>query len=246
MKKKRLTDLSQLAGAVPAKKKKKDHVPDYLRRRMGEERPAAEPEPEKDISETEELLFMRAMQGVEMMEGDRAATAADKPKPEANLPEPDDAEEAQLRQFMKGNVDFELEFSEEYMHGYVHGLDSKIFQQLKAGGYTQTAHLDLHGLNAEQAYDNLLFFVRENFMQGNKHLLIVTGRGRNSPGGLGVLKREIQSWLTREPLKRIVLAFCTAQPRDGGAGALYLLLRNRKKTQGKVKWDRTYNWDEEV
>ena len=36
----------------------------------------------------------------------------------------------------------------------------------------------------------------------------------------------------------VVLAFCTAQPKHGGAGALYVLLRKYRKDRGKVRWDR--------
>jgi hypothetical protein len=36
----------------------------------------------------------------------------------------------------------------------------------------------------------------------------------------------------------VVLAFCTARANDGGAGALYVLLRKKRKDVGKVQWDR--------
>jgi len=52
-----------------------------------------------------------------------------------------------------------------------------------------------------------------------------------------VLRERLQAWLTRDPFKRIVLAFCTALPKHGGAGALYVLLRKRKK-DGKINWER--------
>jgi DNA-nicking Smr family endonuclease len=57
---------------------------------------------------------------------------------------------------------------------------------------------------------------------------------------MGILRQGVQSWLTRDPVKRIVLAFCTAQPRHGGAGALYVLLRKHKKGQGKIFWDKLF------
>jgi DNA-nicking Smr family endonuclease len=80
--------------------------------------------------------------------------------------------------------------------------------------------------------------MREQYSQNKRCVLLIPGRGLNSPLGIGVLKREVQHWLTREPLKRVVLAFCTALPRHGGTGALYVLLRKYKKTRGKVIWDR--------
>jgi DNA-nicking Smr family endonuclease len=53
-----------------------------------------------------------------------------------------------------------------------------------------------------------------------------------------VLKERMSSWLKRGSLKRLVLAFATAQPCDGGAGAMYVLLRKRvPAVVGKAKRD---------
>ena len=45
-------------------------------------------------------------------------------------------------------MEFELEYTEEYMYGYVRGLDIKTFQQLKAGALSVGAHIDLHGMTS--------------------------------------------------------------------------------------------------
>lgn len=192
----------------------------------------------------EETLFFQAMQGVEQISGAGRQLQPPPPPPAQELEDAEDPEARLMRQAMQGNVDFELELSEEYMHGYVRGLDSKIFQQLKAGRLSSEGHLDLHGHNADQALDSLLFFMRESYLSGRRMVLVITGRGKNSPQGLSILRKELQAWLTREPLRRIVLAFCTAQPRDGGPGSLYILLRKMKKNQGKVAWDKQMNWDD--
>jgi DNA-nicking Smr family endonuclease len=68
-------------------------------------------------------------------------------------------------------------------------------------------------------------------------LLLIPGRGKNSPDGVAVLRERVQAWLTQDPLKRVVLAFCTARPVDGGPGSLYVLLRKYRK-KGKVLWER--------
>jgi DNA-nicking Smr family endonuclease len=200
--------------------------------------------PQVEVAGADEHLFFSAMQGVEQIGG--AGRQIQPPPPP--VPEPEDEEadpEARLmRQAMQGPVEFELELCEEYMHGYVRGLDSKIFQQLKAGRLSPEGHLDLHGQNADQALDSLLFFMRESYLAGRRMVLVIPGRGKNSPKGLSILRQELQAWLTREPLRRITLAFCTAQPKDGGAGALYVLLRKMKKSQGKVAWDKQMNWEE--
>ena len=144
----------------------------------------------------------------------------------------------ELEKFLRGEIEFDIQFSDEYVEGYVHGLDSRIFRKLKNGGFSVQAHLDMHGMNTDQARLALLYFMREQYSQNKRCVLLIPGRGLNSPLGIGVLKREVQHWLTREPLKRVVLAFCTALPKHGGTGALYVLLRKYKKTRGKVIWDK--------
>ncbi|WP_272699836.1 Smr/MutS family protein [Desulfovibrio sp. Fe33] len=205
-----------------------------------------EPPKEKvnpDEGPQDEELFFAAMQGVKLMDGvgGRQVPPATATGP-ANAASSDDEAKNDLDRFMRGDIEFELEYTDEFMYGYVRGLDIKIFQQLKAGFLSVAAHLDLHGMTSDQARDSLLFFIRESYLQGYRCVLVVTGRGKNSPGGQSVLRTETETWLTKEPLRRVVLAFCTAQPKHGGAGAIYVLLRKQKKTEGKVRWDTMMNW----
>jgi DNA-nicking Smr family endonuclease len=146
---------------------------------------------------------------------------------------------AALRNLVQGHLEFELKFSEEYMHGYIQGLDRRVLEQFKAGQFSVEAHLDLHGLNAFQAKEATISFLRAQYYLGRRCVLLIPGRGRNSPAGQACLREELPLWLTREPLRRMVLAFCTALPRHGGAGAVYVLLRKFKKELGKVRWDLT-------
>jgi len=228
-------DLARIAmkgGAVPVKPAPKAKAPAK----------AAQPTPAEEAAE--DSLFFSAMQGVAPVAG--SGRQVQPPPPPAPALDPEDDEDADarlMRQAVQGAIEFDLELSDEYMRGFVRGLDSKIFQQLKAGSLSVEGHLDLHGQNADQARDALMFFMRESYLAGRRVVLVIPGRGKNSPGGLSILRAEIQSWLTREPLRRIVLAFCTAQPRDGGTGALYVLLRKIRKSQGKVAWDTQMNWE---
>ncbi|KAF0231761.1 MAG: Smr [Desulfovibrionaceae bacterium] len=233
-------DLARLAmkgGAVPVKPAPKASAP------RKDPRPTSGRDSADDNAEESE--FFRAMQGVAPMGGSgRQVQPPPPPPPAGDSEDSEDADARLMRQAVQGAIEFDLELSDEYMHGFVHGLDSKIFQQLKAGRLSAEGHLDLHGQNADQAHDALLFFMRESYLVGRRVVLVIPGRGKNSPGGLSILRAEIQSWLTREPLRRIVLAFCTAQPRDGGTGALYVLLRKIRKSQGKVAWDKQMNWED--
>jgi DNA-nicking Smr family endonuclease len=243
-KKRRITDLTELSKIASVGEEKKKKIDAYA---LPYAKPRAAPE-EKAArdDEAEMALFQSAMQGVsEIRGGGRMVAPGPTPPPAPSQAViPDDEDGAYLQKFLRGEVEFELEYTDEFMYGYVRGLDIKTFQQLKAGSLSVAAHLDLHGMTSAQAREGLLFFIRESYLQGHRCVLVVTGRGINSPGGQGVLRRETENWLTHEPLKRVVLAFCTAQPRDGGAGALYVLLRKFKKTQGKISWDTLPGWDD--
>ncbi len=200
----------------------------------------AESDPE-EVPIAEEMAFMNAMSGVERMESSTVQVERTKPATPTHCT--DENGNAYKSNFVDGRVEFELDYSEEFMFGHVCGIDTKIFQKLKAGSYSNESRIDLHGMTSDQAFDNLTFFIRESYLHGCRCILAVTGKGKNSPGGQSVLKREMQSWLTRDPFRRVVLAFCTAQPKDGGAGAVYILLRNQKKVKDNVTWDKGINWD---
>ncbi len=143
-----------------------------------------------------------------------------------------------LKDFMEGKVEFSLSGTEEFMEGHVVGLDLLTVGKLQARQYSPEAHIDLHGLNAEQAYSTLVGFFKGSYHKGLRTVLVVTGRGLNSPNNTPVLRNKLAEWLTKEPFKRVILAFCTAAPEDGGPGAIYVLLRKYRKNSGKIQWDR--------
>ena len=182
--------------------------------------------------------FMRAMAGLKGVAplGGKGREVPLEPIPPALPVPPDDRHP--LQDFMEGKLEFTLASTEEYVEGHVIGLDLLLVSKLQNGQFSPEAHLDLHGLNAEQAFQNLVSFIRGAYMRGLRTVLLVPGRGRNSPSGVGVLREKVQDWLTQEPFRRVVLAFCTARSTDGGTGALYVLLRKFRKNHGKVYWDR--------
>ncbi len=143
-----------------------------------------------------------------------------------------------MRDFMEGKLEFALAFTNEYVEGHVVGLDLMTVGKLQAGQFSPEAHLDLHGMTAQQAFEALVGFFRASYFKGYRTVLVVPGRGLNSPHGFSILREKVQDWFTQEPFRRVILAFCTARPSDGGAGALYVLLRKFRKGQGKVYWDR--------
>ncbi|BBK39744.1 smr protein/Muts2-like [Allostella sp. ATCC 35155] len=107
-------------------------------------------------------------------------------------------------------------------------VDARTVERLKRGRIAIDGRLDLHGLTQAEAYAALLGSVRAGVAQGRRCLLVITGRGDWGGTERGVLRRMVPRWLNEPAVRPHVLAFTEAQPRDGGAGALYLLLRRRR------------------
>jgi DNA-nicking Smr family endonuclease len=113
-----------------------------------------------------------------------------------------------------------LENGEELSYRRPH-VPLKVLKDLKRGRYSIQDELDLHGLTANEARLMLREFMDDVLRQGLRCVRIVHGKGlRSGPGG-PVLKTRLNRWL---PQWSEVLAFTTAPPRDGGTGALYVLL----------------------
>ena len=102
------------------------------------------------------------------------------------------------------------------------GLDRASAERLRRGRYPIEARLDLHGMTQAEAHRALNGFVSGSRAIGRRVVLVITGHGRISGG---VLKEAVPRWLNEPGLRQHLLAIARAQQRDGGAGALYLLLR---------------------
>ncbi len=124
-----------------------------------------------------------------------------------------------------GQPRFELATSDSLLEGSVAGLDPDVVRRLKRGDYAVEARLDLHGFTRDEARGAVERFLRGSRLGGRRCVLLVHGRGRHSETRLPVLKEELGSWLAAGRFGRQVLAFASARPADGGAGALYVLLR---------------------
>ncbi|MBN1831690.1 MAG: Smr/MutS family protein [Deltaproteobacteria bacterium] len=144
-------------------------------------------------------------------------------------PAPDDKREgmARLHDLVKGAIELDITFTDEYIEGSVKGISRKLMKALKKGEFPVQDHIDLHGLTKKEAEIRVREFLLQSFRRGLRCVLIVHGRGLNSQDSLAVLKANLPTWLTSGPAKKIVLAFATARPYDGGAGAVYVLLRKR-------------------
>lgn len=132
---------------------------------------------------------------------------------------------AELSSLVNGEVPFYFDNSDEYQSGHINGVDERTMQDLRAGNFNFTDHIDLHGLTAEEAKKSLKRFLIHSRQTGHRCVLVVTGRGLNSPDKISVLRTSFAGWVSSGTMGKIVMAYCTALPHDGGPGAFYVLLR---------------------
>ncbi len=101
-------------------------------------------------------------------------------------------------------------------------VDERTFRRLRGGRFSIEAEVDLHGLRRGEAEAALKEFVVEAARRGLGCVRVVHGKGtRSGPNG-PVLKAQVAEWLARWEQ---VLAVCSARPRHGGTGAVYVLLK---------------------
>ena len=101
------------------------------------------------------------------------------------------------------------------------GVQHGVYAKLRRGQYPPQDCLDLHRRTVEQARLDLWSFVQCSSAAQLRSVMVLHGKGHRSPNG-GVLKGFVAHWLKSLPE---VLAYHSAQPRHGGVGALYVLLK---------------------
>jgi DNA-nicking Smr family endonuclease len=108
------------------------------------------------------------------------------------------------------------------------GVQPGVFKKLRQGKYEIDFHLDLHRKTVAEARNAVYQLLRDAGRNNFRNLLITHGKGAlsNPPARL---KSYLNQWLKQVDL---VVAFHSAQPRHGGAGSVYVLL---KKPSGPEK-----------
>jgi DNA-nicking Smr family endonuclease len=107
--------------------------------------------------------------------------------------------------------------------GELQPLSGNRLRQVKNGVVSVSHQLDLHGLTREEALDALPRFLRSAQKNGQKAVLVITGKGNHSAIE-PVLHQAVASWL-REAGRSTVLEFAPAPREMGGSGAYVVFLR---------------------
>jgi DNA-nicking Smr family endonuclease len=102
------------------------------------------------------------------------------------------------------------------------GVRIQVMRRLRRGLYPIEDELDLHGLSQASARELLAEFIAHGRGGGLRCVRIIHGKGYRSGARGPVLKSAVNLWLRRH---MDVMAFVSARAIDGGAGAVYVLLR---------------------
>jgi DNA-nicking Smr family endonuclease len=95
---------------------------------------------------------------------------------------------------------------------------------LRRGRLEPESRLDLHGMTQERAYRALVGFLVRGHAEGQKLVLVITGKG-------GVLRSQLPLWLGQAELRVLVAGINEAHVKHGGGGAFYVLLKRQKRSR---------------
>lgn len=169
-------------------------------------------------SDDEDTKLMHSLSGIRRLHHEQADIYAQKPRP-------------QKRRWQQGKDVLTPRAQPVNPHLGEHtsgswfdaGLQKKLQRRIKMGQIPIDAMLDLHGYRQQQALEALRSFLHEALNVQARMLLIIHGKGFRSESQ-AVLRPLVQHWLIEQS---VVLAFCPAQPADGGSGASYVYIKNR-------------------
>jgi DNA-nicking Smr family endonuclease len=185
------------------------------------------PKPESGTDENDAELFLRHIEGVRKLD-----EKVSKKPPEGGVAVPGRvavAKEAEdQRLFLSSLAGMDVTFRDEFPDVEpVHPITVNRMRQLKTGAIRIDLELDLHGLTREEAMKSLGSFISAAYGRGQKAVLVITGKGNNSPAE-PVLQGAVASWL-REKGKAMVAEFAPAPGRMGGSGAFVIFLKGKKE-----------------
>ncbi len=173
----------------------------------------------------DENYFRNAMSGVNPLASDQVNNNAvhTKQKPPAKLINHDDFEDDSS---INDPLSDEREVTEidggEILSFCRDGIQKNVFKKLRSGHYRISDELDLHGYTVKQAKQVLVYYLEEAVQFESCCIRIIHGKGLSSGKQKSILKTYINHWLIEHER---VLAFHSAKIRDGGTGAVYVLLK---------------------
>ena len=114
-------------------------------------------------------------------------------------------------------------------------IDKKKLSLLKRGKLQPEHILDLHGMNTVIAKKKSIEFIKSNYLNGKRLLLIITGKGKSSTKSffengaqIGIIRKSLKSWLYESDMRTKILGIVSSHINHGGEGAYYIYLKKNK------------------
>jgi DNA-nicking Smr family endonuclease len=116
-------------------------------------------------------------------------------------------------------------FAHSVLSYAVPGMPAKKFNELKNGYIPWESRLELRGIKIEEAREALIQFIQMQ-VQHNKHCVLIIHGEESAKNAPPLLKNLINHWL---PQFQEVQAFHSAQAKDEGRDAVYVLLKKETR-----------------
>ncbi|MDP2226256.1 MAG: Smr/MutS family protein [Moraxellaceae bacterium] len=188
----------------------------------------APPPPEPEVDDA--TLFAAATRGARRLHVDvpppTTSSPSKRPRPDANARLrrlAAEAEEAPDTPLSDAAALIHDTTPESALSWARNGVQPRQLQRLQQAKLPWQAAVDLHGCTVDQAREAVLGLLRDA-RAADLHVVKVV-HGKSHARGEALLKTFVNGWLRQLPE---VLAFVSAQPRDGGTGAVYVLLKRRR------------------
>jgi len=184
------------------------------------------PVPETPREITEEELFSEAMGGVDRVSWKHHLHPATRPaRPPA--PDPEEEDRKLMQEALNEDQPIAIPEHPEYIEGWVGVAGKRFLPNLRSGIYSIQGQIDLHGLNREEAQLAVEEYIVRMSRFRSCCVKIIHGRGINSPADRATLKESLQRLLSTRRMSHYVVAYASAPSRDGGVGAVYVLLKRQ-------------------
>ncbi len=173
-------------------------------------------------------LFRATVGSVKRIKNNRVIhqTARPKPLPKQHWKNKQQVLEDMFATIDSDQIEAQIETNTEDSLCYARtGVQHSIMRKLRRGQYAVEAELDMHGMTTAIAKPILAEFLYQAQTMGKRCVKIIHGKGYRSLKQQPVLKTRINNWLRHS---NAVVAFHSAKQRDGGTGAVYVLIKQKR------------------
>ena len=191
-------------------------------------RPPGKPDPvyeELPAGISDDDLFIESMDGVDRVSWKHHPFTSSRPARPAGF-DPEAEDRRLMREALENDSPIAIPDHPEYIEGWVGVAGKRFLPNLRNGLYSIQGQIDLHGLNRAEAQIAVEEYIVRMSRFRSCCVKIIHGRGINSPSDRTTLKDSLQRLLSTRRMSRYVVAYASAPSRDGGVGAVYVLLKH--------------------